>query len=76
VSLVKYKLIGIYVVLVVFGGALFWFGLWSFMGSISFLGLPPWNSNVLVDVDELLMIVGSVLFVLALFWLKKYWSKM
>ena len=75
VRLGREKWIWVYLGLIGLGGLVLWYGLFSFLGSISFLGLPPWYSDFLAGVDELLIVIGSVLLALGLFWLKKNWSK-
>ena len=73
-NLAKNKLVLLYLGWVIFGGVLFWTGFWSVMRS-SFYVVPSWFPSFLAVVDELMVGVGAVLLVLALFWLKKNWSK-
>jgi amino acid transporter len=63
----KNRFILLYLVWVILGGVLLWFGFSSMLGSSLY--------DFLVDVDELMVVVGALLLVLSLFWLKKNWSK-
>ena len=69
------KWIWVYLGLIGLGGVLFLYGLFSVLGSFSFLDLPRWYSDSLAVVDEFLVVVGAILMALGLFWLKKNWSK-
>lgn len=73
--LAKNKLILLYLVWVIFGGVLFWFGSISIIWSYFYGEVPSWYPDFLVYVDELMVIAGAILLALALVWLKKNWSK-
>jgi hypothetical protein len=63
----KTTFILLYLLWVIFAGVLLWFGVSSMLGSSFY--------SFFVDVDELMVVVGVVLLVLSLFWLKKNWLK-